>query len=565
MPAIDTSMATLSKDLQQILAGVYSPAQLKSLVPSLISKANAFSITKPQKLSLDQNDIMLISYGDSIKKDGEAPLHTLRMFLNQHTQHEISAVHLLPCYPFTSDDGFSVIDYWEINSELGGWEDVRALSADYDLMLDAVINHISQSSNWFQGYLEGSEEYQDFFLEADPQLNYGSVTRPRALPLLSAFETSRGLKHVWTTFSSDQIDLNYRSPALFAKVVELLLYYVEQGARYIRLDAIGFMWKELSTPCIHLPQTHALVQAMRAVLDALAPQVKLITETNVPHQDNISYFGNGFNEAHMVYQFPLPPLTMHTLQTGNSDKIVAWMSSLDACSASTTFFNFLSSHDGIGVRPVEGILNPSEVQHLLDVVDANQGRVSYKDNGDGTQSPYELNINYFNAVADKQASMSTNIDRFMAAQTILVSLAGVPGIYIHSLLGSESDLEGLERHGYNRAINRAQLSVDQLQDELKDVDSQRSRVLARFKQLLGTRKTLAAFAPSASQRIVKTDSRVVSLVRDESVAVVVNISNQSLDFDTRLLLPGLSQDLLSQQKITSVTTLAPYQAMWLSA
>ncbi|MDV7105885.1 sugar phosphorylase [Vibrio sp. TH_r3] len=555
----------LSKDLQQILAGVYSPEQLSQLIPQLVKLASESQMPINDKLWVDQTDIMLITYGDSIIRKGEAPLNTLHNFLNQQANNVLSAVHLLPCYPYTSDDGFSVTDYWQINSDLGDWSDVKALANDYDLMFDGVINHISQASEWFQGYLKGNEKYKHYFVEANPDRDYSSVTRPRALPLLTPFETAYGSKHIWTTFSEDQIDLNFRTPEVFQKIVELLIFYAKQGATFIRLDAIGFMWKELDTACIHLPQTHALIQAMRVVLDYTAPHLKLITETNVPHKDNISYFGNGENEAHLVYQFPLPPLTLHTLQTGNSDKIVDWIEGLEPCSNNTTFFNFLASHDGIGVRPVEGILSKDQVQDLVNGVEQNGGRVSYKDNGDGTQSPYELNINYFDAIRDNSADEQTNLKRFMAAQSILLAMAGVPGIYIHSLLGSKNDLEGLEKLGYNRAINREKLDADSVIKELSDPGTRRYQVLKRFEHLLTLRKKQPAFMPNASQRIVKTDSRLLTLIRDEQIAVVINISNQIVELNTSILLDHLNTDLITGQKITTTTTLAPYQVMWLCA
>lgn len=558
------AITSVKKDLQQILAGVYSPAQLSKLIPQLVKVVSQYQALDSKKAWVDQSDIMLITYGDSIGKSGQAPLKTLHNFLNGHAKNILSAVHLLPCFPYTSDDGFSVVDYWKINPDLGGWNDVKNLSSDYELMFDGVINHISQSSDWFQGYLKGEDQYRDFFTEADPNKDYSSVTRPRALPLLTKFETAHGTKHVWTTFSEDQIDLNFRCPQVFQKIVELLLFYAQQGASFIRLDAIGFMWKELDTPCIHLPQVHALVQAMRAVLGAVAPHVKLITETNVPHKDNISYFGNGQNEAHLVYQFPLPPLTLHTLQTGNSEKIVNWMDSLEPTSSRTTFFNFLASHDGIGVRPVEGILSKDQVNHLSDCVQANGGRVSYKNNGDGTQSPYELNINYFDAIRDLDLDEQTNLNRFMAAQTILISMAGVPGIYIHSLLGSSNDIEGLESLGYNRAINREKLDFDKLVAALSNSENQRCKVLNRFEQLLSIRKNQPSFSPSASQRIVKTDSRLITFVRDEKIAVVINVSNQAVELSTSILLDDLNNDLISNSMIEPTTTLAPYQVMWLS-
>ncbi|MGR5297080.1 alpha-amylase family glycosyl hydrolase [Vibrio mediterranei] len=559
-----TANSQVKKDLQQILAGVYSPAQLNELIPNLLNAIANQPDYVGKKQWVDQNDIMLITYGDSIKKQGEAPLHTLREFLNDNAADVLSAVHILPCYPYTSDDGFSVVDYWKINPELGDWQDVQSLSNNYDLMFDGVINHISKSSDWFQGYLKGQAQYREFFTEANPNRDYTSVTRPRALPLLTTFETAHGTKHIWTTFSEDQIDLNFRCPEVFQKIAELLLFYAQQGASFIRLDAIGFMWKELDTPCIHQPQTHAIVQALRALMSAVAPHVKLITETNVPHNDNISYFGNGENEAHLVYQFPLPPLTLHTLQTGNSEKIVEWMSSLEPCSEQTTFFNFLASHDGIGVRPVEGILNKEQVDHLLSVVQTNGGRVSYKDNGDGTQSPYELNINYFDAIRDANADDQTNLDRFMAAQSILISMAGVPGIYVHSLLGSGNDIEGLERLGYNRAINREKLERTDVETELANPESRRAQVLSRFKHILGIRKQQRAFAPNASQRVVATSEQLVTFVRDEQVLVAINISNQAVELDTNAVLKGVAHDLISGNDLSGVVTVQPYQVMWLA-
>ena len=564
MTVENIALKNTTKDLQQILAGVYSPAQLSQLIPQLISVASGVKNPEDKKCWVDQNDIMLITYGDSMVKSGEAPLKTLHRFLNNHAKDLLSSVHLLPCFPYTSDDGFSVIDYWKINPDLGDWADVKALSNDYELMFDGVINHISQSSDWFQGYLKGEEQYREFFVEANPDRDYSSVTRPRALPLLTAFETAHGTKHVWTTFSEDQIDLNFRCPQVFQKIVELMLFYVEQGASFIRLDAIGFMWKELDTPCLHQPQVHALIQAMRAILGAVAPHLKLITETNVPHKDNISYFGNGENEAHLVYQFPLPPLTLHTIQTGKSDQIVDWMASLEPCSDTTTFFNFLASHDGIGVRPVEGILNKEQVQGLLKGVESNGGRVSYKDNGDGTQSPYELNINYFDAVRDINADDQTNLNRFMAAQSILLSMAGVPGLYIHSLLGSQNDIDGLESLGYNRAINREKLDADTVVSELSDPQTRRYQVLKRFESLLTLRKSEPSFMPNASQRVVKTDSRLVTFVRNEQLAVVINISDEAVELETSILLTNLNRDLISDQRVETTITLAPYQVMWLS-
>ncbi|MEQ6376314.1 sugar phosphorylase [Bacillaceae bacterium S4-13-56] len=526
---------------------------------------------------IDEKDIMVITYGDSIKEDGKTPLQTLDEFLVTHAKEEISAVHILPFYPYSSDDGFSVIDYKEVNPELGNWDDIKRLSNHFDLMFDAVINHISQHSEWFQEYVKGNPEYENYFIEADPNADYSKVTRPRALPLLTKFETSKGPKYIWTTFSDDQIDINFENEKVFLEILELLIMYAKTGARFIRLDAIGFMWKKLGSNCIHLEETHKIIQIYRKVLDEVVPGTILITETNVPHQDNISYFGNGYNEAQMVYQFPLPPLTLFSFHNGNATQLLKWADSLEPTSEQTTFFNFLASHDGIGVRPVEGILTVEEVQGMLEKVTENGGFVSYKDNGDGTKSPYELNINYLEALSSVNDSNETKVARLIAAQSILLSMMGVPGIYIHSLLGSGNDLKGVEETGRYRSINREKLNRTQLEEELKQPESVRSLIFSQFKKMISLRKSQKAFHPNALQEVLFLDERLFSIKRtsldeQEEVVVLINVSNETvfIQESVRIEKGKNLTDLVSGKKVENKDgiiniEIVPYQVLWLKA
>ncbi|WP_371017620.1 sugar phosphorylase [Pseudalkalibacillus sp. JSM 102089] len=525
---------------------------------------------EPDKKWVDEKDIMMITYGDSIKEEGEVPLRTLREFLSDHLTNEINAVHILPFYPYTSDDGFSVMDYKTINEELGNWDDIQALSNQTDLMFDAVINHISSESNWFKEYLKGNEAYQDYFIEADPEADYSKVTRPRALPLLTKVETNNGEKHIWTTFSEDQIDLNYESDRVLLEVLDILLTYVQKGARFLRLDAIGFMWKKLGTTSIHLEETHLLVQVMREVLEEAAPGTIVITETNVPHKDNISYFGDGSNEAHLVYQFPLPPLTLHSFQTGDASELTKWAKSLEATTETTTYFNFLASHDGVGVRPVEGILSASEVQRMADKVQENGGYVSYKNNGDGTKSPYELNINYLDAISNNGESNEKKAKRFIAAQSVLLSLMGVPGIYVHSLLGSQNDQSGVDETGRYRSINREKLTRSTLEDELQKEGSLRNLVFNDLKKLIRTRKSNKAFHPNASQEVLEMDQRIFSVVRTneqtgDRVVAITNVSDDTVTLKREILdryFDGTAFDLISECEVSSEITVSPYEVLW---
>lgn len=511
---------------------------------------------------VSKEDIMMITYGDGIKKPGENPLKTLKGFLDDQLKDYISAVHLLPMFPYTSDDGFSVSDFRAINPELGDWEDIDHLKENYDLMFDAVANHASKSSVYFQEFLKGTEKYKNFFIAADPDKDYSMVTRPRALPLLTKFETADGAKYIWTTFSEDQIDFNYKDPEVLLEMLDILLLYASKGARFIRFDAIGFAWKEDGTTCMHLPQLHELVKLMRQVLEACVKGCTIITETNVPHKDNISYFGNGYDEAGLVYQFPLPPLTLHSFISGSAAELSKWAASLEPTTEATTYFNFLASHDGIGMRPVEDLLSQAERDQMEQAVLARGGKVSYRNMPDGSQVPYELNINYLDAVAGDETDIDVMVQKFMAAQCVLMSVMGMPGIYYHSLLGSRNSYKDLEASGINRRINREKLDVDQLQAELKDEKSLRSKVLNRYKQMIQIRKQQDAFSPNSPQEVLALDPSVFAFVRgtdSQRVLVLINVSGNPVTLNTNYQ----GTELFTNRQLVETITMEPYEYMWI--
>lgn len=561
----ETMRTELENKIKERLSAIYSDAEKEEKALRLLEKTLDCHRERSQgRQDFTEKNSILITYGDSIVDGQTHGMKVLKDFMGRFVEDAIETIHLLPMYPYTSDDGFSVTDYREINPELGDWEDIRELSEDYGLMFDAVINHISRSSRWFQGYLRGEAPYTDYFITCDPEADYHTVTRPRALPLLTEVQTESGPKHVWTTFSEDQIDLNFQCPELLAEIVDLLLMYADRGARYIRLDAIGFMWKELGTSCMHLPQTHQIIKLFKDILHVYAPKVRIITETNVPHQDNISYFGDDGDEADLVYQFPLPPLVMFSLLTGNAKVLSEWMRTLELPSEKVTYFNFLSSHDGIGVRPVEGLLKKEELQILVDATLRNGGEVSYKDNGDGTKSPYELNINYQDALAGPDRSDRERIGKFLAAETILLSLQGVPGIYIHSLLGSRNDYYDKTVSGLPRRINREKLEYSYLKEQLTE-DTNRREIFREMIRRLQIRRAESAFSPLARQEVLNLDSRVLVLVRENpqtnsKICVLVNVSGDSVG----LSLPEVrGENLLGQEFVDGSIDLRPWECAWI--
>lgn len=509
---------------------------------------------------VSKEDIMMITYGDGIRQEGKRPLQALKQFLDEEMEETISAVHLLPMFPYTSDDGFSVQDFRQVDPQLGTWEDIAALQTGYELMFDAVINHVSKSSIYFKEFLKGNDKYKKFFIVADPKADYSSVTRPRALPLLTAFETAWGDQYVWTTFSEDQIDFNYKEPEVLLEILDILLFYASKGARFLRFDAIGFAWKEEKTTCMHLKQTHELVKLMREVLEASVSGCTIITETNVPHKDNISYFGNGSDEAGLVYQFPLPPLTLHSYISKNAEKLSEWAESLEPLSDHTTYFNFLASHDGIGMRPVEDILSYEERREIEQAVLDRGGQIGYRTLPDGSEVPYELNINYLDAIAGNESDEDKMVQKFMGAQCILLSVIGMPGIYYHSLLGSRNCYKDFKESGIKRRINREKLDLNVLREEL-NTDTLRRKVLIRYKGLLKIRKKQEAFSPGSLQKILKLDSRIFALIRGEGanrILVLVNVSDEIVLVNT----PYAGMDLLSGEKISEQIRILPYGYMW---
>ena len=574
--------ATPEARIRHWLNAIYEPDDARWLEQAIAQHLARFRQAHPDRLQghpldqlLTQRDAILITYGDQFQQPGQRPLHTLGQFLDRHLGDVLDGVHILPFFPYSSDDGFSVIDYKQVDPALGDWEDIVRLEArGYRLMFDAVINHISRHSRWFQGFLRGEEPYRDYFIVVEPDTDLSQVVRPRALPLLTPVETAEGLKYVWTTFSDDQIDLNYANPRVALEIIDVLLFYAEKGAQIIRLDAIAYLWKTIGTSCIHLPQTHAMVKLWRAIFDAVAPDTLLITETNVPHQENISYFGDYLpetgktDEAQLVYNFTLAPLTLHAFLSGEAERLSRWAATLSA-PPGATFFNFIASHDGIGVRPAEGILTPAEMQALVERTLAHGGQVGYKANPDGSRSVYELNITLYDFLnPPDRPDPAVDVKRFLASQSILLSLAGAPGIYVHSLFGSRNCHACYEQTGRARSLNREKFELAHIEALLADDRSHQSRVFAGYRRMLAVRRAHPAFHPFSRQTILNLHPAVFAVLRQTSDGTerILCLTNVSAQPQSLTLPAGRWRDLLGRDDdLAGEITVPGYSAMWLLA
>ncbi len=575
--------ASLLERLQVHIDNVYPASNSSGLAQRLVTAmgldAKLEAPSYHQNL-WDQSDVVAITYGNSIVREGETPLHSLHDFLKRYCQNFISAVHILPFFPFTSDDGFAVSDYQAVNPELGNWQDIQKLSEDFDLMADLVINHCSSEHQWFKQFKNHEEPGRDYFFTAEPDDDLSQVVRPRTSELLQSVSLPDGRERwVWCTFGHDQVDLDFRNPQVLIEFVAILRQYLQQGIRIFRLDAVAFLWKELGSNCLNLDQTHEIIRLLRLLIEHANPKAVIITETNIPNRENLSYFGNA-NEAHCIYNFSLPPLLVHALVSGNCRHLKNWLMSMPPAQNGTAYFNFIASHDGIGLRPVEGLLSDEEVIAFIKTMERFGGKVSWRALQGLARKPYEVNISLYDALKGTTDSVEETgdqwqFDRFICAHTIMMALEGIPAFYIHSLLGTTNDYQRLEAHGHNRAINRHQWDYDALVAELGNDESTHAKVLKRLELLLNIRCAQQAFHPNATQFTLHLGDEIFafwrqSMDRKQSIFCLHNISNgvQQVPLSSINLI-GTDDwcDLISNmvcKDLSETIELQPYQCVWLS-
>ena len=565
----------------QLYRSVVGEERLKKIVDDLIGAIGASAApvqtgpAHPADL-WSQRDIALITYGDSIVDGGSKPLKVLRDFCEKWLANCVTWVHILPFFPWTSDDGFSVLDYSSVNQALGDWNDISDIATDYRLMADLVLNHCSSRSAWFDNFKQGIDPGRGYFFTKGSSFDVSRVVRPRTSDLTMPVVTWEGEQQVWCTFSHDQVDFDFSNPDVLLEFTRIIRLYLDRGIRIFRLDAVAFTWKRSGTTCINLPEAHDLVRLLRSLIEWVQPDAIIITETNVPNIENLAYFGQR-DEAHCIYNFALPPLLIHTLVEADSSRITRWLMSMPPAILGTTYFNFLASHDGIGLRPVEGLLSEGELDSMIDRLQENGALLSWREHADGTRTVYEVNVSLFDAFKHSGEAVDGTLDRMILAHAILLGLEGVPAIYLHSFLATNNDLSRVENTGHNRAINRHQWALDELTGLLNDAKSQHARCLQAIKQLIDMRQGQPAFHPNATQFTLNCGRSIFGFWRQspdraQSVFCLYNVTPTSTTIAAaslnlvgsdswRDLISGETVDLFSEDLFIE---LAPYQAVWLT-
>jgi glycosidase len=534
-----------------------------------------------------QKDMVLITYGNLIEGEQHNPLASLAYFVERPQLRGIfNTIHILPFFPYSSDRGFSVTNFRKVDPKLGSWKEIAEIGKRYNLMFDGVLNHISAQSRAFREFLNGNPYYRDMVIHYDSpdalspeQLQL--IRRPRTSDLLTRFESIDGPIWVWTTFSPDQADLNYKNPLILMQIIDILLLYIRNGADIIRLDAVTYLWGEPGTTGASLEQTHEILKLVRDVVDVVAPGVALLTETNVPHEENISYFGNGTDEAHMVYNFALPPLVLHTFYAKDVTALSDWARDLEYPSATTTYLNILDTHDGVGVMGVRDILTEDQIKSLIEKAVENRALISYRSSSEGPDKPYEINTTWWGALNNPNIGeeLQVQIRRFVASRCIPFIIKGIPAIYFVGIGAVPNDPSVAEATGSNRDINRQPISEQQINDDLTDPNSPLSLIRESLGHIAMIRTRERAFHPGGEHGILSISPQVFTVLRtspegNERILCLINVTDKIQNIDITESDPGEAaqrwMDLIGEKEYQNENgalslDLEPYQVMFMKA
>ena len=549
-------------------------SRLLNSIVSLIDEDNLASKKKLTSKNWSQKSSFLITYADSIKSENDSPLLALNQFLQKYID-SIDSIHILPFMPSSSDSGFSVIDYYKIDEKFGDWKDLNLISKNKNIMIDIVLNHASRNSKWFANFLKGSGQGHDFFKVVNDWNGIAQIERPRSSKLFQKIRTDDGVKKVWCTFSHDQIDLDFSKPAVLLEFLKIIKFYIKKNIKIFRLDAVAFLWKKQNTSCINLQETHYIIKLIRFVSTLIDKNAILITETNIPSKENLSYFGNN-DEAHWIYNFTLSPLILFTLLSGNCSQLRKWSMTMPPAQEGNAYFNFLASHDGIGLRPVEGKLDSTELYRLINKMRDLGGKISYKTSQWGEEIPYEINITYLDSLKSTfNGEEKFQIKRFICAHTIMFAMEGIPAIYIHSFLGTKNDHKAIAAGEGNRSINRFKWDKKDIYKILEDKNSNNFYIMSKLNSLLNIRSKQPAFHPNATQFTLNLGDEVFGLWRQDkkrkqSIFSIYNVTPKSVKLSLQkinLIETEKWIDLISGEALKDINDdilLKPYQSLWIS-
>ena len=525
-----------------------------------------------QKKNISEKTTLVICYGDSVYSEKKKSIKVFQTFFQKRLKSYFNTIHFLPFYPSSSDSGFAVKDHFKVENKLGSWSDIKSISRSNNVMADMVINHSSARGLWFKNFLKKKEPGKDFFLTVDSKFNISKVVRPRDHRLLKKIKIFKRPEYLWRTFSPDQIDLNFKNPSVLIQFIKIMIHLINNGVTIFRLDAIAYLWKENRTKCINLKQTHQIIKLLRIIINLLNIQTTIITETNLPEKENLSYFGSN-DEANWIYNFSLPPLLIHALLFENSSYLNKWSENLPNTKSGNSYLNFIASHDGIGIRPTEGLFNEKTLKNFLKRLKKNGSKFSFRKIQNKSKKVYEANITIFDALkkSDYDKKGEFYLERYVSAHAIMVSFEGIPAIYFNSIFGTSNDEAKFIITGNNRDVNRYKWNLKNITNKLKDNKTKQSIFYNKICNLLNIRRKQKAFHPNASRLNLDFGPKIFGFKRisKDKKQTIICITNLSSNIQkTKINLKNQKVKNLMNSEINfenkKFLILKPFETVWLS-
>ena len=524
-----------------------------------------------KKKSISEKTTLVICYGDSVYSEKNKSIRVFKNFFQKKLKNYFNTIHFLPFYPSSSDSGFAVKDHYKIDSKLGNWFDIKSFSKKSDIMADMVINHSSARGLWFKNFLKAKRPGKDYFLTIDSKFNTSKVVRPRDHKLLKKIDIFNKTDYLWRTFSPDQLDLNFKNPAVLLRFIKIMINLINHGVTIFRLDAIAYLWKESGTKCINLNKTHEIIKLLRVISGLLNTQTLIVTETNLPEKENLSYFGKN-DEANWIYNFSLPPLLIHAFLFENNSYLYNWSKKLPRSKKGNCYLNFIASHDGIGMRPTEGLLSSKALKDFLYRLKKNGSKFSYRKIQNKSKKIYEANITVFDALKKTNYDNGKfSFERYISAHSIMIAFEGVPAVYFNSIFGTSNDEAKFVITGNNRDVNRYKWNLKNISNKLNNKDSKEYYFYKKISNLLSIKKKQKAFHPNASRENINLGPKIFCFKREsinkkQTIICITNLSSkiQYLKLSKKFL---KYKDLLGSKIFFTIDKrikLDPCQTIWLS-
>ncbi len=552
---------------------IFSKKDISYFESEIIQLINNFNEKNPKKKkSISEKTTLVICYGDSVYSEKKKSIRVFQSFFQKKLKNYFNTIHFLPFYPSSSDSGFAVKDHYKVDNKLGNWLDIKSISKSTNVMADMVINHSSARGLWFKNFLKKKEPGKDYFLTVDNKFDTSKVIRPRDHTLLKKIKIFNQSDYLWRTFSPDQIDLNFRNPSVLIQFIKIMIHLINNGVTIFRLDAIAYLWKENGTKCINLKQTHEIIKLLRNIINLLNIQTTIITETNLPENENLSYFGKN-DEANWIYNFSLPPLLIHAFLFENSSYLNKWSKNLPNTKNDNCYLNFIASHDGIGIRPTEGLLNKKTLNNFLNRLKKNGSKFSYRKVQNKAKKVYEANITVFDALkkSDYDIKGKFYLERYISCHAIMISFEGIPAIYFNSIFGTSNDEAKYIITGNNRDVNRYRWNFKNITNKLKNNKSKQNIFYQNICNLLNIRRKQKAFHPNALRINLNFGKKVyafkrVSIDKKQTILCITNLSSKIQK--TEISQKYLKMKNLINSKIQiedrKFLVLRPFETIWLS-